>query len=108
MNRRRKDRFADEIASIHRASRKQRAARQRRRADSHTSPIEASLEDLQVGLRITGREFGALRREVGRGVVREFGSLGKDFLVTFLTLGTIQPPSMRNGRRSRRSRRRYP
>ena len=51
------------------------------------------------------QELAILGEEVGKGVLREFGSLGKDFLVTFCTLGLVEPASMRNGRRRRRKRR---
>ena len=115
---RRRDKFMQDMGRIHRARKRNRA----RRANQHLREDETSLwqvkrETFQDGLGFRSQEFGALGKEVGRGVTRETVSMAKDVLKvgTFLTvdllagLGTLglteQPPGSSASSRKRRRRR---
>ena len=72
---------------------------------------------IQDGLEFRAQEFSALGREVARGVTREARSVGKgilkegtdlavDFLVSVVTLGLAEQPSVITGRNGRHRRQR--
>ena len=105
MPRRRQDRFVREVVGIKRASQRRKAKRATELADGEKSALQFNLENAMDIGRSKTQELAILGGEVGKGVLREFGSLGKDFLLTFCTLGLVESASMRNGRRWRRKRR---
>jgi hypothetical protein len=103
--RRRKDRFIQKIYRIDGARRRRRAFRRQQRAyrDSE-SLMQNAWEDMTDAWEFKRQELEALGKDLAVGVVREFASLGVDFLITFSTLGLVEPPSMRSARRRRRRR----
>ena len=89
---------------------------ERRLLDEAAPLFHEKWQDVHDSLEFRAQEFGALGREVARGVGREFGNIGKgvlkesanlavDFVTAAVTLGLAQPSSpysKRNGRRRRR------
>jgi hypothetical protein len=74
------------------------------RASGEISAMQEKSENLKDDMKSGAREIGLLGVDIGKGVAREFGSLGADFLITFGTLGAVEPPYTRRGRSRRRRR----
>jgi len=106
MTRRKKDKLLQDMARIHRA-------RKRRRAQNNGD----KLKTLKDSVMFKQQEFSALGRDVGKGVVREAGSITKDgaiegmnegmnlatdMLVGIVTFGMVDPPSRSTKVRRRR------
>jgi hypothetical protein len=114
---RKPDKFMQDMGRIRRARRRRRAQQEKERLLDEEAPLlQEKWQDFQDGLEFRAQEFGALGREVARGVTRELGNLGKgvlkgganlavDFVASAVTLGLAQPSSPFS-RRSRQRRRR--
>ena len=117
MSRRRKDKFMQDMGRIQRARQRRRAQREKERLLDEEAPLfHERWQDVQDGLGFRAQEFGALGREVARGVGREMGNVGKgvlresanlavDFVTAAVTLGLAEPSPPFIGRQRRRRRR---
>ena len=68
--------------------------------------MQEKSENLKDQLGSGTKEAGLLGFEIGKGVARELGSLGFDFLITLSTLGLVETSSTRRGKGRKRRRRR--
>ena len=114
----RRDNFMQDMSRIQRARQLRRAQRENEHLlDEETSLWQAKRGNFQDGLKFSTQEFGALGKEVARGVAREGRNVGKgilkegtdlavDLLVSMATLGLAGPTvtTKRNSRRRRRRR----
>ena len=113
MAKRRKDRFLKEMSAISRSSKQRKAKRLEQKMYDQEEPWA----EFRDSVEFRTREFNALGKDIGRGLVRETAGLGEavlregvflatDFMTTLLTLGTAMPSaSVRGGGRRRRRRR---
>ena len=109
--RRRKDKFLQEMSSINRDRKERKEMRNSQRINGSLEPLSGITDELAFQT----REFNALGKDMGRGLVRESAALGKgilregtilavDSLAAFLTVGTApsKAPVRRGARRRRR------
>jgi hypothetical protein len=107
-----------DMGRIHYARQRRRAQREQERLlDEDKSAWQEVWEDWHDGMEFRSQEFGALGKEVVRGVANEARKVGKgilkegadlalDFLVSAATLGLAEQPSLITKRNSKRRRRR--